>query len=146
MRKYAVWFLVVASFLLKYGSYMTKVFLSVFAGGLLNTVVVDPFVAKYVAKSDIEAPKGQAVNEQGSKERNPEEISQYLELQAMRAFRDLDRLGIEQAVHDAAIKHLQHLAQDHSGILARASKEYFNSDQEAAAFFSKYSIVVDFIK
>lgn len=136
MKKYGVWFLFITSFLLKYGSSIMKLFISVFTGGVINTVITDPFVSKYVVKSDTEVVK----------EHSPEEINQYLELQAMRAFRDLDRQGIDQAVHDAAIKHLQDLANDHSGILARASKEYFNSDQEAMAFFSKYSIKTNFIR
>lgn len=134
VKKYAIGFLVIISFLLKYGSYMLKAFLSVFAGGVISSVIIEPIVSKYVVKQESEVVKDYSL----------EEINQYLELLAMRSLRELDKRSTDQATRNEAKKQLQELAAYHSGVLARVNKEYFNSDQEAEAFFLKHFIKVVF--
>ncbi len=147
-----MWSLVVLTFILKHGSYLTKTLISLVAGEAVSTVVMNPFVNKYVLGVDDAQPS--------AKELSPETVNQYLELQAMKALRDLDKQsvhpqgvhpqgihpqgihpqGVDPAVHEAAISHLQVLLKNHAGIFARASKEYFSSDAEAKLFFEKHGI------
>lgn len=133
MKKKGVLLVLLATFFLKHGYGITKALIGFAAGEVVSFWVIKPLTDKYSEKEKKEKDEDVIKIQM---------VDTYLELESLRAIRELERSDASMDDLAKARSLLMDMAKNHAGIFIHACRDYFGSDRIVLSFMEHHGVMM----